>query len=415
MVSRYLGRAETLFAALISHAKMSGNATRDLRIDFFRGIALYMIIVDHVPGDPLSYFTYGRLGFSDAAEIFVFLSGVVCGIVYLRKLLDQGPRGLLKAVFSRTLKIYCYYALASVATILLIAVSRDLIAVPDNHQAYITLHEAPLTAASSAVLFFYPPELLTFLILYLKLTLLVVPLFLLISVFSRRLALISSGAIWLLAQIYPNFLPQGGSSGVNLLGWQFLFCIGMFLGICDDCDTTSFPKYTSVAAWTIICIGLAHEVVIFLVYYLGFDLGLVGEYNEIFRYMVHVMGETLPPIRLLHFLSVAFIVATYMKPNSPVLTWPGASTIIRTGRCSIQVFSIGAVLSVLFNLFVAVGKPSILERIVLDCAVILFIASISTVLTRSHPVRRQVLGPRPAVTGDIEAVTRANMRRADST
>ena len=130
MVSRYLGRAETLFAALISHAEMSGNATRDLRIDFFRGIALYMIIVDHVPGDPLSYFTYGRFGFSDAAEIFVFLSGVVCGIVYLRKLLDQGPRGLLKAVFSRTLKIYCYYALASVATILLIAVSRDLIAVP---------------------------------------------------------------------------------------------------------------------------------------------------------------------------------------------------------------------------------------------------------------------------------------------
>jgi hypothetical protein len=52
-----------------------GGAARDLRIDFFRGLALYMIIFDHIPGDPLSKLTYARLGFSDAAEIFVFLSG----------------------------------------------------------------------------------------------------------------------------------------------------------------------------------------------------------------------------------------------------------------------------------------------------------------------------------------------------
>lgn len=35
---------------------------RDLRIDFFRGRALYMIVVDHIPNDPLNRFTYSRLG-----------------------------------------------------------------------------------------------------------------------------------------------------------------------------------------------------------------------------------------------------------------------------------------------------------------------------------------------------------------
>ena len=57
---------------------------------FFRGIALYMIIVDHIPNDPLNRFTYSRLGFSDAAEIFVFLSGISCGIVFLSR--DLAPR-----------------------------------------------------------------------------------------------------------------------------------------------------------------------------------------------------------------------------------------------------------------------------------------------------------------------------------
>ena len=98
-----------------------GGAARDLRIDFFRGLALYMIIFDHIAGDPLSRLTYARLGFSDAAEIFVFLSGVSCGIVYSRLLSRQGVGGLLRGVSWRALQIYTYYLIASLVTILVIA------------------------------------------------------------------------------------------------------------------------------------------------------------------------------------------------------------------------------------------------------------------------------------------------------
>src|SRR5262249_39961813 len=89
------------------------EAARDLRIDFFRGLALYMIIFDHVTGDPLSKLTYQRVGFSDAAEIFVFLSGVSCGIFYSRLLSRQGIGGLLRSVSWRALHIYTYYLIAS--------------------------------------------------------------------------------------------------------------------------------------------------------------------------------------------------------------------------------------------------------------------------------------------------------------
>ena len=161
-----------------------GGAGRDLRIDFFRGLALYMIIFDHIPGDPLSKFTYARLGFSDAAEIFVFLSGVSCGIVYSRVLSRQGVSGLLRGVSWRALQIYTYYLIASLVTILLIVLSRDVIAIPDNHQAFIALREDPLAAIRSAIFLVSPPDLPGILVLYLELTLFSIPMFILIAAWS---------------------------------------------------------------------------------------------------------------------------------------------------------------------------------------------------------------------------------------
>ena len=255
---------------------MISGATRDLRIDFFRGIALYMIIFDHVPGDPFSTFSYARFGFSDAAEIFVFLSGVSCGIVYSRKFLRQGLAGLIKAVSKRTLQIYCYYLLASVATILLIAASRDIMVVPATNQEIISLDQDPLTAVVCAILLVSTPVLPGILVLYLELTLLVIPLFLLTATVSKRLALMISGAIWIFSQFHSaDFLPRLADQQhfFNPWAWQFLFCIGMFFGMLEDSDAPLFRNSASIiAAWTIVVIGLAHKIALFLSTTLGIEV-----------------------------------------------------------------------------------------------------------------------------------------------
>jgi OpgC protein len=130
-----------------------------VRIDFFRGRALYMIIFDHIPGDPLSKFTYPRFGFSDAAEIVVFLSGVSCGIVYSRVFWRQGVGGLLIGVSWRALQIYTYYLIASIVTILLIFVSRDVVAIPDNHQASSRCAKIRWLQFSRTIFLISPPDL----------------------------------------------------------------------------------------------------------------------------------------------------------------------------------------------------------------------------------------------------------------
>ena len=55
---------------------------RDHRIDFFRGLALVFIFWDHIPGNPLANLTVRNFGFSDAAEIFVFLAGYAAVLAY---------------------------------------------------------------------------------------------------------------------------------------------------------------------------------------------------------------------------------------------------------------------------------------------------------------------------------------------
>ena len=61
-----------------------GARTRDLRLDFFRGIAMYIILMAHTPGNFLSSWIPARWGFSDATEIFVFCSGMASAIAFGR-------------------------------------------------------------------------------------------------------------------------------------------------------------------------------------------------------------------------------------------------------------------------------------------------------------------------------------------
>src|SRR6478752_6841778 len=55
---------------------------RDLRLDLFRGIGLWMIFLDHIPHDVVAWLTLRNYGFSDAAEFFVFISGYLAGYIY---------------------------------------------------------------------------------------------------------------------------------------------------------------------------------------------------------------------------------------------------------------------------------------------------------------------------------------------
>ena len=74
---------------------MEINATlpekgRDLRLDLFRGVANWAIFLDHIPDNVVNWITTRNYGFSDAADLFVFISGYTASFVYARMMLERG-------------------------------------------------------------------------------------------------------------------------------------------------------------------------------------------------------------------------------------------------------------------------------------------------------------------------------------
>ena len=63
---------------------------RDLRLDLFRGIALWLIFLDHIPSNLVAWGTIRNYGFSDATEIFVFVSGYTAAFVYGKEMRERG-------------------------------------------------------------------------------------------------------------------------------------------------------------------------------------------------------------------------------------------------------------------------------------------------------------------------------------
>ena len=58
------------------------KSARDPRLDFYRGIAMFIILVAHIPRNPWTGWIPARFGFSDATEIFVFCSGMASAIAF---------------------------------------------------------------------------------------------------------------------------------------------------------------------------------------------------------------------------------------------------------------------------------------------------------------------------------------------
>src|SRR6476659_10150032 len=81
-------------------------AGRDLRLDLFRGLALWLIFVDHIPANIVNWITIRNYGFSDAAEIFVFISGYTAAFVYGRTMQQSGVIVSSARILKRAWTVY---------------------------------------------------------------------------------------------------------------------------------------------------------------------------------------------------------------------------------------------------------------------------------------------------------------------
>ena len=84
------GRAMVADSMAMASPPQSTASERDLRLDLFRGLALWLIFLDHIPENIVSWVTIRNYGFSDATEIFIFISGYTAAFVYGRTMRERG-------------------------------------------------------------------------------------------------------------------------------------------------------------------------------------------------------------------------------------------------------------------------------------------------------------------------------------
>src|SRR3978361_1340421 len=100
-------------------------AGRDLRLDLFRGLANWAIFLDHIPHEVLNSITTRNYGFSDAADLFVFISGYTAALVFGGIMIEQGYVATAAKLAKRASVLYAAHITVLIVFIVAVAsVSR---------------------------------------------------------------------------------------------------------------------------------------------------------------------------------------------------------------------------------------------------------------------------------------------------
>ena len=363
-------------------ADLNQQSRRDLRLDLFRGLALLFIFIDHIPNNVLSYVTLHSVAFSDAAEVFIFISGYAAATVYGRALQRQGGVAATGQICRRIWQLYVAHIF-----IFVILAAEVCYATLSLHQTYSedfgidNFIDEPQVAIIKVLLLQYQPQFLDILPIYMVL-LGVLPVVLLLLERCLPLPLILSGAIYLLTLYFgwqPHSYPDNEAWFFNPLAWQFLFVIGATAGYSQH-SRWVFPGQGSWLPKLAIAITVAIGIV-------SISWTIHGAYDAfpglLSRELSPLVADksNLAPLRLISFLALAVTVAHFVGRDSGVLRWRVAQLIIRCGQHSLQVFCLGIVLSVLGYILLTFFRDNILTQLAIDLAGIVAMMGIAVLLT----------------------------------
>lgn len=311
-------------------------------IDFWRGLALVTIFINHIPGNTFERYTYSQYGISDAAELFVFLAGWSIGIATRGRDGVAEPR--LKTVLrllSRTIEVY--RAQLTVMAIALAMIAGTALA--SDNPLILEWHNAggffadPIQTIVGMVLLTHQLGFFNILPLYVVL-LGIAPAFVLIARENRVVALALSAGLYLASLVGEWNLPSWPGQGdwfFDPFCWQLLLVLGFVL---QDWNRTS----GTLRLWSrrLFPVGIAIVV-------LGIALSVLEIRPDPMsvpdpRLLFSFDKTYLTPARLLHFLGVLLAfgpVYGIIAPRIGLVVWYLASL----GRNSLAVFSMGSILS----------------------------------------------------------------------
>ncbi|KRP60703.1 OpgC family protein [Pseudomonas trivialis] len=370
---------------------------RDPRIDFFRGLALIFIFWDHVPHNPLGQITLRNIGFSDAAEVFVFLAGYASVLAYGKVLQREGYWMAALKILRRTWVLYVVhiFLLAMLMGIVFFANShvetRDLVA--EMGLTHFVTH--PQQALTDELLLRFKPNLMDPLPLYIVL---LAGLSLALPLLLRYTAAVVtvSLTVYLLAP-HLGWNLRAIADGVwyfNPVTWQLLFVLG---GAAAIHASRPRPLETLALYRQPLFVAAAVYVAMAAVITLSWRWPEVHD-----AWMPSALGERLYPIsktdlspaRLLHFLALAYVTAKLL----PGRAWTDhslARQTCRMGRYSLEVFCLGVLLAPLADMVNALAGDAFAMQMFTALMGVGLMAALAAWMDFNKRLDQQALGRAP--------------------
>lgn len=292
---------------------------RDPRIDAFRGLALVMIFIDHVPGNPYEGWTIRNWGFSDAAEGFFVMSGVAAGIAYSGRFLapELARHGLWEAVAPMWKRAWTLYLVHLFLTVWAIGIfvwgaqtfyAPELLEKINLRQLFENTRETLLGFPTLGHQLGYVNILPAYSVL-----LLAGPAMIWLGLRRPWLLAALSAALWVAAGLWrlnlPNY-PNPGGWFFNPVAWQAVFVTGLLTGIFLRRGERFVPKspWLLTAALGVLLFVLAWRYVPELGPWLNRQMARAGAAGVPFNFVSHDKTFLAAP-RLIHVLALVYVLS----------------------------------------------------------------------------------------------------------
>ena len=378
---------------------------RDVRLDLFRGLALWFIFLNHVPGNAVSWLTVRNFGFSDATEIFVFISGYTAALVYGKAMRQEGAVAAGARILKRAWQIYIAHVFLFViyaATIVFIAANAD------NPQFIARTGIADFLGQPGfmfvqVLLLRFKPVNMDVLPMYIAVLVGFVPMLWLLL---RRphLTLLASAALYAVAHGRGWALTShsGRAWCFNPLAWQLLFMFGAWCALGGAARLAGLMRSRAVTAGAIA--------------YLVFALTIVTSWRVpaladavpawLCAWMYPISKPNLDVLRLAHFLALALLTVRLVGRDHPMLRSPLVRPLVRCGMHSLEIFSLGVLLSFVAHAALVQCEGGVIVQVLVSAIGISMLIAAATLIAwggriedSGRPARAPALQPVPVVAG----------------
>lgn len=393
--------------------------SRDLRLDIFRGIANWGIFLNHIPNNLMTIFTLKSYGFSDYADLFIFISGYTVALVYSRIMSERGFIAAGARLLRRAWQVYAAHIFLLAFYLTAVGAGAINYGIPPREGPWgmeynlAIFRIKPVETLWAALTLQYKPRNMDILPIYVV-YLILFPFVLWSLKRKPNLTLAASALLYFAARYFGWNIPSYGAGTwyFNPFTWQLLFVVGAW------CAMGGAARMSAIIKSRAFLIGGSAYLV----------FALVMRAAELFPEFATMLppeltGKFIPndksnlaPYRLIHFLIIAAFTARLIPKGHAMLESGWFKPAALCGQKSLEVFALGTMLSFMAHFYLQFVNGSPLSQIMVSLLGIGIMCGFAYVITHwknfeaGNAEIKPVLTFAPKLETDLEIAARRSQR-----